>query len=1198
MGGATMRPVLAGAAGRMLPAAAALAFVAALVCVAPPARAATTRYWTDGSGQWNVSSNWDPSGQPQGGNNVYLTQSDGADRTVTYYNIINPDAHLNSLTIDATGLGTMTLNMPNAHALSVHTEYVGYDGKGAVTQSAGMHSAETLYLGYSAAGEGAYTLTGGTLGSTDLYVGYYGAGTLTVAHGGMVTAVVLWASASDLLGSGTITATQGAVLDADMVFDGTRGKAQTVVPFGTGGTLNLTVAGGRLAAGYKGTGSLRVAAGAAIASGTGYLGYNSGSTGTATVTGGGSTWANSSYLHVGYSGAGTLNIEAGGQVSNTNGYLGYSSGSTGAATVTGDGSTWTSSGDLYVGYEGAGTLTVADGGLVTAKRLYASVSSLLGNGTISVHGAVLDANLVFDGTHGLVQALPFGAGGTLNLNVDGTGGLGVGYKATGTLRIAQGRTVASASGCLGKWSDSTGTATVTGAGSRWTNSGGLSVGSYGTGTLTIEAGGRVSNTYGQLGYSSGSTGQATVTGADSTWTNSDELWVGDNGTGMVDIEAGGKVSNTRGYLGFWSGSTGTASVTGAGSTWTNSWDLYVGYGGTGTLNIDAGGQVSSTAGRLGRESGSTGTATVTGDGSTWTNSSTLSVGYYGAGTLTIAAGGQVSNSGSSLGGRSGVTSTATVTGAGSMWTNSGDLSIGGAGTGTLNIEAGGRVSSRQGFLGGGSGSTATATVTGADSTWTNSDELYVGDEGSSTLNIEAGGQVSNTDGCIGYDSGSTGTVTVDGTGSVWNNTNSLYVGGSSSGAGGMGSLTVQNGGQVTVGGTLKTWEADSAITVKGGALTAGVLTGSTGTIRTTDPAGGAALTVGSAASGTFSAALRDDTGPGSLTKIGAGTQTLAGGGITYTGATTVLGGILKLSNTTAFASNILNSAATEFEVTTGTWTFGRALGGAGAFVKSGVGTLVIGGLQDYDPGAAFNILGGALVLNTDAGSQGADLSMWVTGAELRFACNQHLHAATISGNAKVVFAGANCVVLKDLAIGGKVDVATGNLVVDYDGWSPLVVFRPMLASGCAGGLWNGPGIASSAAAADPDDLTAVGIVDNADPKVGGKTTFAGETVDATSVLVKYTYWGDANLDGVVDANDYDVIDKNFLFTPDPDNMGWWTGDFNYDDVIDANDYDLIDKAFLFQTGPLGTSTPFPTPEPATLAMLALGAAALAARRKG
>ena len=41
------------------------------------------------------------------------------------------------------------------------------------------------------------------------------------------------------------------------------------------------------------------------------------------------------------------NIEAGGQVSNTTGYLGYNSGSSGTATVTGDGSKWTNSGSLY-----------------------------------------------------------------------------------------------------------------------------------------------------------------------------------------------------------------------------------------------------------------------------------------------------------------------------------------------------------------------------------------------------------------------------------------------------------------------------------------------------------------------------------------------------------------------------------------------------------------------------------------------------------------------------------------------------------------------------------------------------------------------------------------------------------------------------------------------------------------------------------
>jgi len=100
------------------------------------------------------------------------------------------------------------------------------------------------------------------------------------------------------------------------------------------------------------------------------------------------------------------------------------------------------------------------------------------------------------------------------------------------------------------------------------------------------------------------------------------------------------------------------------------------------------------------------------------------------------------------------------------------------------------------------------------------------------------------------------------------------------------------------------------------------------------------------------------------------------------------------------------------------------------------------------------------------------------------------------------------------------------------------------------------------------------VLDNADPKVGGKTEFAGQAVDATSVLIKYTWWGDANLDGRIDANDYDVIDKNFLFNKNP-SAPWFTGDFNYDGVIDANDYDRIDKAFLFQTGPLAPAAAVP-----------------------
>jgi len=38
--------------------------------------------------------------------------------------------------------------------------------------------------------------------------------------------------------------------------------------------------------------------------------------------------------------------------------------------------------------------------------------------------------------------------------------------------------------------------------------------------------------------------------------------------------------------------------------------------------------------------------------------------------------------------------------------------------------------------------------------------------------------------------------------------------------------------------------------------------------------------------------------------------------------------------------------------------------------------------------------------------------------------------------------------------------------------------------------------------------------------------FSGQTVDATTILVKYTYRGDANLDGSLDIDDYTAIDSN------------------------------------------------------------------------
>jgi len=55
--------------------------------------------------------------------------------------------------------------------------------------------------------------------------------------------------------------------------------------------------------------------------------------------------------------------------------------------------------------------------------------------------------------------------------------------------------------------------------------------------------------------------------------------------------------------------------------------------------------------------------------------------------------------------------------------------------------------------------------------------------------------------------------------------------------------------------------------------------------------------------------------------------------------------------------------------------------------------------------------------------------------------------------------------------------------------------------------------------------------------------------------------GDLNLDGIVDASDYGVIDNYFQF---PGTTGYFNGDFNFDGVIDASDYGLIDNAYQLQ----------------------------------
>jgi hypothetical protein len=62
--------------------------------------------------------------------------------------------------------------------------------------------------------------------------------------------------------------------------------------------------------------------------------------------------------------------------------------------------------------------------------------------------------------------------------------------------------------------------------------------------------------------------------------------------------------------------------------------------------------------------------------------------------------------------------------------------------------------------------------------------------------------------------------------------------------------------------------------------------------------------------------------------------------------------------------------------------------------------------------------------------------------------------------------------------------------------------------------------------------------------------------------VKFTWQGDANLDGKINVDDYGQID--FHVGSSGSVFGWFNGDFNYDGKINIDDYGVIDFAFAAQ----------------------------------
>lgn len=406
--------------------------------------------------------------------------------------------------------------------------------------------------------------------------------------------------------------------------------------------------------------------------------------------------------------------------------------------------------------------------------------------------------------------------------------------------------------------------------------------------------------------------------------------------------------------------------------------LQLGQSGTGTLNV-AGGYVTSNNLLVGQGNG---VGTINVSSGTLSPTAYLTLGGTGGGSGTLnVTGGLVGGSGvTNMGngiylGRSG-SSSGLITITGGTVSTLADLRIGEIGSGTVSL-TNGYLRANNTYAGSGTTSVGLLSV-GTSGTADLRSFLSLGGTssgaGRGTLTVD-GGLVAVRGGSLGAAAGTLGTVTVT-SGTLLANasgiggapTASLTIGGS-----GTGSVTINNGGYVVVSGTLSRGANGTLTLNQGGTLQIGGISDNANATRFLVASTG---TVGSGTSG-------------------------------------VLVGDLDFAGTLKFAQNSNGVSPTS--------TYNGTLSGAGNLVKTGTGTLLIGGSNSYTGGTTLTA--GVVSLNS-ANAIGTTGTISFEGGALQATSNNTTdYSARFSTAANQKYAidsnGENLTLASDLAsVGG------------------------------------------------------------------------------------------------------------------------------------------------------------------------------------
>lgn len=348
---------------------------------------------------------------------------------------------------------------------------------------------------------------------------------------------------------------------------------------------------------------------------------------------------------------------------------------------------------------------------------------------------------------------------------------------------------------------------------------------------------------------------------------------------------------------------------------------------------------------------------------------------------------------------------------------------------------------------------------------------------------------------------------------------------------------------------------------------------------------------------------------GSIDVQGTGTLVLASNANDYRGLTVVrstlqvgnggTSGVLGPGNVSVTATGTLAFNRTD-EV-----TVANVLNGPGLVrVNSGIVNLT-GALTNFNT----SVVGGELRI---ANGLSAPSSTFTVGSGGKAVFNTgtlpvngvvaNLASLTVADGGVVQVAGTGGTLVTSaisIAPTGYVDLGTNDMIVRNGNVSELgAAVRAWLIDDA--GLPGDVGLGSSSAFYTAAGAFATIAVYN-NSGTGGSTTFTnfnGIEVGANDVLVKYTYVGDTNLDGVVDASD---ISRILQGINSPSLSGWAFGDTDYNGVVDTFDLGRALAALRGQGSPLGTAAGIgggaAIPEPAALGLLAAVVPLMGRRRR-